>query len=154
MDNGLLRGVHARAEFGDAAVARHSRYTISLTLGEPDIAVRPENDAVGTGFHGRHGELGDRPVQGDASDAVAFLLGEPEIAVAADRNTDWHAAGGGKGEFAERAGIGIEAADFRRAVLTEPQIAVTPFDGNVGLAVGRRNPVLADNGLRAWMDSG
>ena len=60
MESGRLPGVMPAPNSTDAAVGRDARDAIDLAFGKPDIAVRPERDAVGRGFRRRQRELGDR----------------------------------------------------------------------------------------------
>ena len=72
---------HARAEFGDAAVACDPRNTISIAFGEPDVAVRPEHDSVGTGLAVGSANSAIAPSSVMRPTRLPVLFGEPQIAV-------------------------------------------------------------------------
>ncbi len=133
----------AVAIFGDAAVRRDFRDAVGVALGEPDIAVRAEDHAVGADARGKR-EFRDVAARREAADLVSGFFGEPQIAVAAERDADRRRIFGRHGKFRERAAVGIEATDLRRAALGEPQRAVRPLDRDIGLAVSGGNFVRAD----------
>jgi hypothetical protein len=54
---------------------------VDVALGEPDVAVGPDRDAVGSARGGQHGELGDHAARRDAAELVADRFGEPQVSV-------------------------------------------------------------------------
>ncbi len=140
----LCSGSDAIGKFGDPPVGRDAGDAADFSLGEPDIAVGAEHHAVRPGVRRRQRELRDLAAHGDAADLVGALLRKPHRAVAADRDADRRRIRRRQGEFSKRAAVRIETADLRCAALAEPQRAVRALHGNVRLAAGARNLVLAN----------
>ena len=125
IDSGFDARRDAVAKFGDAAVRRDPADPAGLALGEPDIAVRTEDHAVGPGLRRRQREFGDFAARRDAADLVGGFLREPQIAVGAERDPDRRRGVGRQVELGERAAVRIEAADLarrrsRRTIICRP----------------------------------
>ena len=121
-----------------------------LALGEPDIAVRTEDHAVGPGVRRRQREFGDFAARRDAADLVGGFFA---------RTTDCRrrravmpigvAVLAGRSNSVNVPRSGSKRPILRGAALAEPKIAVRSLHRDIGLAVGARNPVLADGYARA-----
>src|SRR3984885_7938761 len=141
----------AVGEFADASVGRDAADAAHLAFGEPDRAVGTENDAIGPRIPRRQREFGDLAARRDAADLVGGLFGEPQIAVGAGGDANRRCGSVCERKFGEGAAVGIEPADLCGAAFAEPEAAIRSLDGDVGLAVGARDFVLADGDERSLL---
>ena len=131
----------AVAEFRYLAVRRDAADLAGVGLGKPDIAVGPDQNAVGTCVGCGHREQRDLAAHGGAADLVGLLGAKPHVAVGPPGDPDRHRARLGDREFRKRSRIDIEPPDGGCAAFAEPQMAVRSAHTDVGFAPGRRDLV-------------
>src|SRR5215472_9779350 len=131
-------------ELGDRAGGRDAADFAGVALREPDVPVRADQRAVGTGVGGWKREERNRALRGDAADLVCLLRAEPHIAVRAWRDSDRHRGWLGQGELIEGIDGGIEPTDLGGPALAEPQLPVGAFDADIGLRDVGGNAMEAD----------
>src|SRR4029079_2015754 len=134
----------ATPELCDVAVRCDAANLPGIGFGKPDISVGAERDAVRPGIRCRDVEFGEDAAYRKTADLVGLFLSEPEIAIAAEHDADRRCAGCRECEFTKVRCTRIETANFVHTAFAEPEIAVRPFDADVGRTIGTRNLVFAD----------
>src|SRR5581483_8002197 len=133
-------------ELRDLSRGRDAADVRRAVLGEPQVAVRADGDALGGARRCRQLELGERAGRGQPADLRLPLFGEPEVAV----RSGHHPVGLRRRRGAERDGelgqvaVRVEPGDLVGPLLGEPQVPVGPDGDPVGPALGVGQGVLLE----------
>src|SRR6266567_554760 len=116
---------------------------VDLELGEPEVAIRPDRDALRQAARCGDEEFGEAATGGETPDLVAGPLGEPQVAVRPDRDALRPVPGRWGGESRDAA-IGSDTPDDV-GPSGEPQIAIRPGGDAERVAAARGDIELGDS---------